>query len=38
MKDEETFLSAIGYGRITTRHALAKLMPPEKLDAGTEKS
>ncbi|MGE5058835.1 MAG: RelA/SpoT family protein, partial [Betaproteobacteria bacterium] len=34
MKDEETLLSAIGYGRITTRHALAKLLSPEKLDAG----
>ena len=37
MKDEETLLSAIGYGRITTRHALAKLMSPEKLGCRTEK-
>ena len=38
MKDEETLLSAIGYGRITTRHALAKLLSPEKLDAGPKKA
>ena len=38
MKDEEALLSAIGYGRITTRHALAKLMSPEKLDAGPRKA
>jgi len=38
MKDEETLLSAIGYGRITTRHALLKLLSPEKLDAGPKKA
>ncbi|MGE5218543.1 MAG: RelA/SpoT family protein [Chloroflexota bacterium] len=37
MKDEEAFLAAIGYGRITTRHVLAKLIAPEKLDAGLKK-
>ncbi len=37
LKDEETLLSAIGYGRITTRHALAKLLSPERLDAGPKK-
>ena len=37
MKDEEALLAAIGYGRITTRHVLAKLIPPEKLDAGSKK-
>src|SRR5581483_202416 len=38
LKDEETLLSAIGYGRITTRSALAKLVPPEKLEAGPKKA
>jgi GTP pyrophosphokinase len=38
MKDEEALLSAIGYGRITTRHVLAKLIPAEKLDAGPKKA
>ncbi|MGH7852688.1 MAG: RelA/SpoT family protein, partial [Candidatus Binatia bacterium] len=38
MKDEEALLAAIGYGRITTRHVLAKLIPPEKLDAGSKKA
>jgi GTP pyrophosphokinase len=38
MKDEEALLAAIGYGRITTRHVLAKLIAPEKLDAGLKKS
>jgi GTP diphosphokinase / guanosine-3',5'-bis(diphosphate) 3'-diphosphatase len=38
LKDEEALLAALGYGRITTRHVLAKLVPPEKLDAGTKKA
>ena len=38
LKDEEAFLAALGYGRITTRHILAKLVPPEKLDTGTKKA
>jgi GTP diphosphokinase / guanosine-3',5'-bis(diphosphate) 3'-diphosphatase len=38
MKDEEALLAAIGYGRITTRHVLAKLIPPEKLEAGSKKA
>jgi GTP pyrophosphokinase len=37
-KDEEAFLSAIGYGRITTRHAIVKLVPADKLDSGAKKS
>ena len=36
LKDEEALLAALGYGRITPRHVLAKLVPPEKLD-GTHK-
>ncbi len=28
------FLAAIGYGRITTRQVLVKIVPPEKLDSG----
>jgi GTP pyrophosphokinase len=38
MKDEEVLLSAIGYGRITTQHALAKLIPADKLDSGPKKA
>jgi GTP pyrophosphokinase len=38
LKDEEALLSALGYGRITTRHILAKLLPPDKLDLSTKKS
>ncbi len=38
MKDEEALLAAIGYGRITTRHVLAKLISPEKLEAGSKKA
>ena len=37
MKDEEALLSAIGYGRITTRHVLSKLVTPDKLDAGSKR-
>jgi GTP pyrophosphokinase len=38
MKDEEAFLAALGYGRITTRQVLVKLIPPEKLDGGAKKA
>lgn len=38
MKDEETLLSALGYGRITTRQVLVKLVPPDKLDSGVKKA
>jgi guanosine-3',5'-bis(diphosphate) 3'-pyrophosphohydrolase len=38
LKDEEALLAALGYGRITTRHILAKLVPPEKLDTSTKKA
>ena len=38
LKDEEALLAALGYGRITTRHILAKLGPPEKLDTSTKKA
>jgi GTP pyrophosphokinase len=38
LKDEEGLLSALGYGRITARHVLAKLVPPDKLDLGPKKS
>src|SRR5574341_679175 len=38
MKDEESLLAALGYGRITTRHVLAKLIAPEKLDVGAKKA
>jgi guanosine-3',5'-bis(diphosphate) 3'-pyrophosphohydrolase len=38
LKDEEALLSSLGYGRITARHVLAKLLPPDKLDVGAKKS
>ncbi len=38
LKDEEALLSALGYGRITTRLVLSKLLPPDKLDLGPKKS
>ena len=38
LKDEEALLAALGYGRITTRHVLAKLLPPEKLDGGHKRT
>ncbi|MBI2089975.1 MAG: bifunctional (p)ppGpp synthetase/guanosine-3',5'-bis(diphosphate) 3'-pyrophosphohydrolase [Deltaproteobacteria bacterium] len=34
MKDEETLLASVGYGKITPRQVLAKVVPPERLDAG----
>ncbi|MGH7873592.1 MAG: RelA/SpoT family protein, partial [Candidatus Binatia bacterium] len=38
IKDEEAFLAALGYGRITTRQVLVKLVSPEKLDSGAKKA
>jgi len=38
MKDEESLLAALGYGRITTRHVLAKLVAPGKLDVVAKKT
>jgi guanosine-3',5'-bis(diphosphate) 3'-pyrophosphohydrolase len=38
MKDEEALLAAIGYGRITTRHVLSKLVPADQLDPGLKKT
>jgi GTP pyrophosphokinase len=38
MKDEEALLASLGYGRITTRNVLAKLVPAEKLESGTKKA
>ena len=38
MKDEEALLASIGYGRITTRHVLGKLLPPDRLEAGSKKA
>lgn len=34
MKDEEGLLAAVGYGKITPRQVLTKLVPAEKLDQG----
>ena len=33
LKEEETLLASVGYGKITPRQVLAKLIPPEKIDA-----
>jgi GTP pyrophosphokinase len=33
-KDEEALLAALGYGRITARQVLSKLVPSEKLESG----
>jgi len=38
VKDEEALLAAIGYGRLTTRHVLAKLVSPEKLESSAKKA
>ncbi|GIW39603.1 MAG: GTP pyrophosphokinase [Candidatus Binatia bacterium] len=32
LKDEESLLVAVGYGRIPTRQVLARLLPPEELE------
>ncbi|MGH7830837.1 MAG: RelA/SpoT family protein, partial [Candidatus Binatia bacterium] len=37
MKDEEALLASIGYGKVTPRQILTKLVPPEKLDTGQKK-
>lgn len=37
MKDEETLLASVGYGKITPRQILAKLVPVEILDPGRKK-
>jgi len=37
-KDEEALLASVGYGRITPRQVLAKLLPPEKLDGGRKRT
>src|SRR5215467_2348758 len=37
LKDEEALLAALGYGRITPRHVLAKLVPQDKLEGGHKK-
>jgi GTP pyrophosphokinase len=36
-KDEETLLASIGYGKVTPRQVLTKLVPPDRLDAGRTK-
>jgi GTP pyrophosphokinase len=38
LKDEESMFSSLGYGRITTRQVLTKILPPDKLDVGAKKS
>ncbi|HEY7168071.1 MAG TPA: bifunctional (p)ppGpp synthetase/guanosine-3',5'-bis(diphosphate) 3'-pyrophosphohydrolase [Candidatus Binatia bacterium] len=38
LRDEEALLSGLGYGRLTTRHVLSRLIPPDKLDVVTKKS
>jgi GTP pyrophosphokinase len=38
MKDEETLLASIGYGKIMPRQILTKLVPPEKLDLDKQQS
>ncbi|HXG53399.1 MAG TPA: bifunctional (p)ppGpp synthetase/guanosine-3',5'-bis(diphosphate) 3'-pyrophosphohydrolase [candidate division Zixibacteria bacterium] len=38
LRDEEALLAALGYGKITSRHVLAKLVPPEKLDAAYKRT
>ncbi|MFQ5916912.1 MAG: RelA/SpoT family protein, partial [Candidatus Binatia bacterium] len=37
VKDEEGLFASVGYGRITPRQVLAKLLPPEKLDGGQKR-
>jgi GTP pyrophosphokinase len=34
LKDEEGLLTAVGYGKITSKQVLVKLVPPENLDSG----
>ncbi len=37
VRDEEALFASLGYGRMTPRQVLAKLLPPEKLDVGQKK-
>ena len=37
-KDEEGLLAALGYGRITSRQVLSKLLPSERLEGGHKKA
>lgn len=37
-KDEDVLLACVGYGRITPRQVLMKLLPPEKLDGGRKRT
>ena len=37
-KDEEALLACVGYGRITPRQVLTKLLPPEKIDGGRKRT
>ncbi len=32
VKDEETLLASVGYGKITTQQVLARLLPPEQIE------
>ncbi|MGH7835537.1 MAG: RelA/SpoT family protein, partial [Candidatus Binatia bacterium] len=34
LKDEEGLLTAVGYGKITSKQVLVKLVPPENIDSG----
>lgn len=38
VKDEETLLASVGYGKITSYQVLAKLVPADKLDGGKKQS
>ncbi len=38
MKEEEGLLAGIGYGRLTPRQVLVKLVPPEQLDGGKKQA
>jgi GTP pyrophosphokinase len=37
IKDEESLVAAVGYGRLTTRQVLARLLPAHELDGGQAK-
>jgi len=36
LKDEDSLLAAVGYGRLTTRQVLARLLPPHELEGGAK--
>jgi GTP pyrophosphokinase len=38
MKDEETLLASVGYGKITPRQVLSKLVPADKLEGSQKQS